>query len=70
MAAIRLLPIERMKQIQQRAAIVELLDGMNLINTIRGENKNMNYNQHTFQRLMEKAYIYGFITKETYKEFS
>lgn len=69
-AAIRLLPIKRMKQVQQRAAIVELLDDIDLLNTIKGENKNMEYKQHTFQRLMEKAYIYGFITKETYNEFS
>lgn len=69
-AAIRLLPIERMKKIQQRAAIVELLEGMHLKKIIKGENNNMKHHPHTFQRLMEKAYVYGFISKETYNEFS
>lgn len=70
-AAIRLLPInQKISRTKQRAAIVELLDDTNLTNTIQGELQMSNHNQHTFQHLMEKAYVYGFITKKTYQEFS
>ena len=69
-AALQLLPIERQGQISQRAAIVELLDGDDLFNIIKGDKGNMKNQFHSFQHLMEKAYIYGFISKETYIHLS
>lgn len=68
--AIQLLPIGRQGDIQQRAAIVELLDGTILENIIRGDRYQMKHQYHSFEHLMEKAYLYGFISKEIYHELS
>lgn len=69
-AAIQLLPIDRQGDIKQRAAIVELLDGDELDNMIKGDMYKMKNHYHSFQHLMEKAYIYGFISKAIYNELS
>jgi len=69
-AAIQLLPIDVDGKTEKRAAIVELLEDKLLENIIRGDSYQMKNNYHSFQHLMEKAYIYGFISKETYNELS
>lgn len=69
-AAIQLLPIDRHGDTRERAAIVELLDGSELEKIIKGDMYQMKNHYHSFQHLMEKAYIYGFITKEIYNELS
>lgn len=65
-AAIQLLPIEKQGKSNRRAAIVELLDGKLLGETIIGNGQTQMNNFHTFNYLKEKAYLYGFISKEVY----
>lgn len=64
-AAVQLLPIKRRGYVDRRAAIVELLEEDLLIHLIKGEISVLK-TFHSFQILREKAYRYGFITKETY----
>ena len=67
-AALQLLPIISRGKIHRRAAIVELLDEHHLQHAIEGA-KHVKMNKyHTFQYLKEKAFTYGFITKETFQE--
>lgn len=67
-ASIQLLPIIRGEVGVQRAAIVELLDGKELEKIIVKEEPLMKNRYHTFYHLREKAFLYGFISKETYDE--
>lgn len=67
-ASIQLIPIIGKNEVVQRAAIVELLDGQELAEIILRENQHMIPNYLTFNHLREKAFIYGFISKETYDE--
>lgn len=63
-AAMQLIPIKQFDIVNRRAAIVELLDEP-LIKALL-EGKTFAKEQfYTFQKLKEKAYIYGFITQET-----
>lgn len=66
-ASLKLLPIIKAGTIYRRAAIVELLEGEQLINTIKGVEKDMNH-YHSFQYLKNKALLYGFISEETFYE--
>lgn len=65
-ASIQLLPILQGAK-QERAAIVEILDGDNLQEKILREEELALNHFHSFQRLKEKAYLYGFISKQTYQ---
>lgn len=69
-AAIQLLPIEKHGKTTSRAAIVELLDGDVLQKIITGDEQTVFDKFHSFNHLREKAYIYGFISKEVYYESS
>lgn len=66
-AAIELIPIEKLGKIYRRAAIMELLEGDILSKTIKKEVQFIDYFQ-TFKYLREKAYAYGFISEETFKD--
>ncbi|HLQ83946.1 MAG TPA: competence type IV pilus ATPase ComGA [Pseudogracilibacillus sp.] len=68
-ASIQLLPILHGEQ-EERAAIVEMLDGPHLENIILNENDSETNQFQTFHQLKEKAYIYGFISKKTYQSRS
>src|SRR5699024_4722819 len=65
-AALELLPINVNDTTVRRAAILELLDGGELENTINGvDYHNMNH-FHIIYNLKRKDYEYSFITAETY----
>lgn len=66
-ASIQLVPITQDNQESKRAAIVELLDGLLLQNMIEGNHQKKGLNYQSFQQLKEKAYLYGFISKEVYE---
>src|SRR5699024_4230185 len=67
-AALELVPIEINRYIKRRAAIMELLDGKLLENTINGENLLSMDQFHTFHHLRKKAYAYGFIGEDSILE--
>lgn len=69
-AAIQLLPIYKHNENQERAAIMELLDEDILTAIIKGEKNGMENNYHSFHHLLKKAYLYGFISFETYEILS
>ncbi|HLS08045.1 hypothetical protein [Lentibacillus sp.] len=63
-----LVPIEINRYIKRRAAIMELLDGKLLENTINGGNLLSMDQFHTFHHLRKKAYAYGFIGEDSILE--
>ncbi len=65
-AAIQLLPITRKNDVSTRAAIVELLDGQLLDHILHGNQMGQTSSYHSFYHLREKAYVYGFISKEAF----
>lgn len=65
-AAIQLLPLQQTDR--KRAAILELLEGDNLQNVIQKGRETISPDFLTFERLREKAYMYGFISKEIYEK--
>lgn len=67
-AAIELLPIIQNGQCVRRAAIVELLDGDSLREVIMGKKP---YSQpiDCFKQLRKRAYICGYISEETYRQY-
>lgn len=67
-AAIKLIPIERLGKIYRRAAIMELLDGEILTNIIKND-IHAKSDFQTFKYLREKAYLYGFISEKTFKNY-
>lgn len=66
-AAVELLPIVRNNQSSSRAAILELLDGETLRQMISKEGVSLD-DKYTFKQLRKRAYLYGFISKETFLE--
>lgn len=66
-ASIQLVPVSQTDDHPRRAAIVELLDGILLEDVIQGNHQNKRLDYQSFQQLKEKAYLYGFITKEVYE---
>lgn len=68
-AAIQLLPLQHAGY-GRRAAILELLEGKNLQNVIQTGRESISSGFQTFHRLREKAYMYGFISKEIYEKYS
>ncbi|MUK87139.1 competence protein [Ornithinibacillus sp. L9] len=68
-ASIQLLPININQSVQRRAAILELLDGPLLENTLKGLRTSLEDHRHSFNYLRKKAYAYGFISEDTYYSF-
>ncbi|WP_373892759.1 competence type IV pilus ATPase ComGA [Virgibacillus natechei] len=66
-AALQLLPIQINETLKRRAAILELLDGERLEKTIQGVDDDASNTFHTFDHLRKKAYAYGYISEEIYK---
>src|SRR5699024_10131704 len=66
-ASIQLLPITHYTPKPKRAAIFEWLEGLLLQNMIEGNHQKKGLNYQSFQQLKEKAYLYGFISKEVYE---
>lgn len=65
-AALELLPVLARDAVVRRAAILELLDGKTLENTLNGVDQYKMHHSHSFHHLKRKAYAYGFISKQTY----
>lgn len=66
-AAMELLPVHRQAGKEERAAIVELLEGEQLEQLIQGKHiKETVF--HTFNNLRERAYQNGYISRETYED--
>ncbi|GAB3051148.1 competence type IV pilus ATPase ComGA [Virgibacillus ainsalahensis] len=66
-AAMKLLPIQMNETTKRRAAILELLDGELLQNTLWGADTNALDSFHSFDHLRKKAFAYGYISEETFK---
>lgn len=65
-AALQLIPVLLNGTITRRAAIIELLDGDLLENTLNGVDISNQHQFHTFHHLRKKALAYGFISEEVY----
>ncbi|MBP1950361.1 competence type IV pilus ATPase ComGA [Virgibacillus litoralis] len=65
-AALQLLPVHVNNTTTRRGAIIELLDGILLENTLDGIDISSKEQFHTFHHLRKKAFAYGFISEETY----
>ncbi|MBP1969739.1 competence protein ComGA [Virgibacillus natechei] len=66
-AALELLPLQINNKTTRRAAILELLDSEKLENTIMRHDTKNSSTFHTFDHLRKKAFAYGFISEEIYK---
>jgi len=66
-AALDLIPIQLNNNVTRRAAILELLERESLENAIEGKDAKPAV-FHSFDNLRKKAYAYGFITEEVYRE--
>lgn len=66
-AALDLIPIQINNNIKRRAAILELLDGELLEDTINGVNVTESKVFTSFEYLRKKAFAYGYISEEIYK---
>ncbi|MEC5422266.1 competence type IV pilus ATPase ComGA [Virgibacillus sp. C22-A2] len=67
-AALQLIPVQINGKVVRRAAIVELLDGDLLDQTIKGTDHNQWNTFHTFDHLRKKAFAYGYISEEIYNK--
>lgn len=67
-ASLQLLPVISQGKVCRRAAIVELLDEQLLIDVLNNKNSLQMNKYQSFHYLKEKAYTYGFISKETLQE--
>jgi competence protein ComGA len=66
-AALELIPIQFSNHTKRRAAILELLDGRSLENTLNNTNDHAEYIQ-SFDHLRKKAFAYGYISEADYKQ--
>lgn len=66
-AALQLLPLQVKTELARRAAILELLEGTLLENTIEGNELTELDTFHSFEYLRKKAYAYGFISERVYQ---
>ncbi|OZU90667.1 competence protein [Virgibacillus indicus] len=64
-ASLKLLPVQ-INNIKRRAAILELLDGEILENTLKGADFNTFHSFQSFNHLRKKAFAYGYISEETF----
>lgn len=67
-ASIQLLPVEQDQHDPRRAAIVELLEKEVLEQIIRVNSVYPETGYQSFKQLREKAYLYGYISKEVYEQ--
>lgn len=65
-AALQLIPVEVGHNVVRRAAIMELLDGKLLEDTISGRTTIEAEHFHTFDHLRKKAFAYGFMAEDTF----
>lgn len=65
-ASIQLLPIQIAGKVERRAAILEILEGQELVNELKGGGHQTFQHAHSFYHLRKKAFAYGFISKETF----
>lgn len=63
-AALQLLPVQVNEVVKRRAAILELLDGRLLENSINGTGSNKSNVFHSFNHLRKKAFAYGYLSEE------
>ncbi|HAM80226.1 competence type IV pilus ATPase ComGA [Ornithinibacillus bavariensis] len=68
-ASIQLLPILPKATEKKRAAILEILEGNLLGQAINGELSSITNNKQSFHHMRKKAFIYGFISYDTYESF-
>ncbi|WP_047979927.1 competence type IV pilus ATPase ComGA [Ornithinibacillus contaminans] len=66
-ASIELVPIFPNTSNRTRAALVELLEDRLLIQAIHGKLMTLEQTKQSFHHLRKKAYLYGFISKDTYE---
>ena len=70
-ASLQLIPVKTKGNIIRRAAILELLDGKRLENTIMTSDRTIDDDDYySFEHLRRKAYAYGFISEATFIEAS
>src|SRR5699024_8737743 len=68
-AASQLLSVQMRGVTRRRAAILETLSGTDLARTITGERVLQEKSDTSFNFLRKKAYLYGFITLESFTQF-
>lgn len=68
-ASIELLPIIKKNNVNNRAAIMDLLEGNELINILRGGEEERISSHNSFDHLRKKAFAYGYISEEFYKKY-
>jgi competence protein ComGA len=66
-ASLQLLPLSIQKHAERRGAILELLEGEQLLSTLKGAGPFKQNHYHTFEHLRKKAFAYGFISKEIFQ---
>ncbi|NAP00346.1 competence protein [Halomonas sp. MG34] len=67
-ASLELLPLQIDGTTKRRGAIMELLEGKQLEESILNRRSNMVERLHSFDHLRKKALAYGFISESVYKE--
>jgi len=65
-ASIQLVPIQIVGKVERRAAILEILEGKELMQELKGGGNQNARPIHSFYHLRKKAFAYGFISKETF----
>lgn len=66
-AAVQLLPIQIDGEVKRRAAILELLEGKQLNQAIKGGDPvRSDQSFHSFKHLRKRAFAYGFISKQVF----
>ncbi|MFC2948185.1 competence type IV pilus ATPase ComGA [Virgibacillus sediminis] len=66
-AALELLPLQLEKISNRRAAVLELLEGRLLEQTINGKDISKLNRFHSFEYLRKKAYAYGFVSQDIFQ---
>ena len=66
-AALQLIPVQQNNHTKRRAAILELLDGKSLENTLNRNASDEANTIQSFDHLRKKAFAYGYISEAVYK---
>jgi competence protein ComGA len=66
-ASIQLLPLLSKSNEKRRAAILEILEGIELMQVIHGQFSSLKTNKQSFNNMRKKALLYGFISRDTYE---
>jgi competence protein ComGA len=67
-SSIQLLPLSTYSRKEQRAAILEILENKLLEDVISGKERALKNSIYSFQHLRKKAFLYGFISKDTFED--